>query len=560
MAKTRILVLGGGFAGMFSARELQRRLGDTAEIELINDENYFVFQPLLPEVAAGSITAPHAVTPLRFLLTGITVRKAVVHNVDFERQVVTIFQGVQRRPTEVTYDHLVVAMGQRTDLSRMPGMPEHALTMKTLEDARRLRAHVIERLEHADITRLPEVKREALTFCVVGAGFSGIETVGEMKELIDRSLKYYPNIDPSEVRVIVVEYLEKVLPELPPSLGAYAAKKLAERGIELKLGTGVASATGTSLTTSSGEVIGTRTIVATIGSAPSAVVREMPLELAGGRIAVERTLAAKGHANVWSLGDCALIPMKDGATERADFAPPTAQFAVREARHLAANIAAAIGGKPLAPFAYTSKGALASLGAKRGVAEVFGIKITGFPAWLLWRAYYVAFLPGFSTRIGVLLNWTMDALTPRTIVQVATAKPPSTRYVLYRAGDRIFEEGNRADGVYSVISGAVEMLRPDPETGERQRRVVGPGELFGARLLTGETRRSATARALEDTRVLLVEAEDVLKVADGFAGAREGLTAHLDHRGLHWAPQGLHGDHELTAPPDDTPAVARRAV
>lgn len=557
MAKERILVLGGGFAGMFAARELQQRLGGRAAVELINDQNYFVFQPLLPEVAAGSITAPHAVTPLRFLLKGVTVRKAVVHDVDFERRVVTVFQGVQRRPTEIGYDHLVVALGQTTDLSRMPGMPEHALTMKTLEDARRLRAHVIERLEHADITQLPEVKREALTFCVVGGGFSGIETVGEMKELIDRSLKFYPNIDPSEVRVIVVEFLDKVLPELPPSLGAYAAKKLGERGIELRLGIGVSSATGTALTTTDGEVIGTRTIVATIGSAPSSVVREMPLELVQGRIAVERTLAAKGQPNVWSLGDCALIPMKEGASERTDFAPPTAQFAVREARHLAENVAAAIAGKPLKPFAYTSKGALASLGARRGVAEVFGIKISGFPAWLLWRAYYVAFLPGLSTQLSVLLNWVLDALSPRTIVQVATAKPPSTRYVLYRSGDRIFEEGNRSDGVYSVISGAVEMVRTDPESGEQKRRIVQPGELFGARLLTGETRRSATARALEDTRVLVMEAEEVLKLADGFEGVRERLTAHLDDRGLSWTPGSLHGDHELTAPPDD--AAARRA-
>ncbi|MEL7138586.1 MAG: FAD-dependent oxidoreductase [Pseudomonadota bacterium] len=560
MTKERILVLGGGFAGMFAAKELKRRLGNRAEIELINEQNYFVFQPILPEVAAGSITAPRAVTPLRFLLKGIHVRKAVVHAVDFERQVVTIFQGIQRRPTEIAYDHLIVALGQTTDLSRMPGMPEHAMTMKTLEDARRLRAHVIEKLEHADISQVPEVKRDALTFCVVGAGFSGIETVGEMKELIDRSLGYYPNIDPSEIRVIVVEFLDKVLPELPASLGDYAASKLQERGIELKLGTGVASATAKALTTSTGEVIGTHTIVATIGSAPSPVVRGMALELEHGRIAVERTLRAKGHENVWSLGDCALIPMKEGASERTDFAPPTAQFAVREARHLAANIAAAIAGTPLQPFAYKSRGSLASLGANRGVAEVFGYKIAGFPAWFLWRTYYVGFLPGVWTRIGVMVNWTLDMLTPRSIVQIATTEPPSTRYALFRAGDAIFEEGTRADGLYSVISGAVELSRADPETGALETRLVKPGELFGARLLTGETLRSTAAIALEDTRVLLVEAEDVLKIADGFRGAREGLTAHLDNRGLRWSPEGLHGDHELTAPPDDAEGPLRKAV
>ena len=171
-------------------------------------------------------------TPLRFLLPGVFVRKAYIDSVDFEAKVVTVFQGVQKRPTEVGYDHLVITLGQRVDLSRTPGLAEHALTMKTLDDARRLRSHVIERLEHAEVTQVPEIKKEALTFCVIGAGFSGVETVGEMKELIDRSLKYYPNIDPSEVRVIVIEFAGRVLNELPEALANYAAKALERRGVE----------------------------------------------------------------------------------------------------------------------------------------------------------------------------------------------------------------------------------------------------------------------------------------------------------------------------------------
>lgn len=242
---TRVLILGGGFGGLFSAQEIKKRLGDRAEVEVINDQNFFVFQPLLPEVAAGSIAAPHAVSPLRFLLKDVLVRKARVHRVDFEKKHVVVFQGVQRRPTEISYDHLVIALGQSVDLSRIPGLSDHALTMKTLEDAQRLRAHVIEKLEHADITQLPEVKKEALTFCVIGAGFSGVETVGEMKELIDRSLKYYPNISPDEVRVVLVEFADRVLGELPEKLASYAKAHLEKRGIEVKLNTGISSATGT---------------------------------------------------------------------------------------------------------------------------------------------------------------------------------------------------------------------------------------------------------------------------------------------------------------------------
>ena len=522
----RILILGGGFAGLFAAREVKKRLGDNAEVELISEENYFVFQPLLPEVAAGSITAPHAVTPLRALLKGVFVRKARVHSVDVERQIVTVFQGVQRRPTEVSYDHLVVAMGQVVDLSRVPGLADHALTMKHLEDARRLRNHVIEKLEHAEITSLPEVKREALTFTVVGAGFSGVETVGEMKELIDRSLKFYPNVSPEEVRVVVVEFADRVLGELPESLGRYARRRLEERGIEIMLGKGVASATGTLLTLSDGTEIPTRTIVATIGNAPSPVVRDMPLEQQAGKIVVERSLNAKGRDNIWSIGDCALIPMKEGAEARDDFAPPTAQFAVREARCLAANIAASVAGNPLKPFVYKSQGALASLGARRGVAEVWGMKISGFPAWLLWRAYYVCFLPGFSTKVRVLLNWMMDALSARSVVQLKGAEPPVSRYVHYKAGDRIYEAGNRADGVYSIVSGAVE-LRQGDGNGEETVLRLGKGDHFGDGILVGENLRRSTVRALEDTKVLLLDRETYLQMVDAFPVLKDYFNEHL---------------------------------
>lgn len=538
--KPRILILGGGFGGMYAARELHRKLGDTAAIELINAENYFIFQPLLPEVGAGSIAPTHAVSPLRYLLNGVFVRKAWVDGVDFDRKVVTVFQGVQRRPTDVEYDHLVIALGQSVDLSRTPGLTEHALTMKTLEDARRLRAHVIERLEHAEITNLPEVKKGALTFCVIGGGFSGIEAVGEMKELIDRSLKFYPNIAPEEVRVIVIEFAKRILNEMPESLAGYAQQNLEKRGIEIKLGTGVTAATGTQLVTTTGEVIETRTIVATIGNAPSQVVREMDLPITAGRIAVDRTLAVPGREHVWSLGDCALIPMKEGATERADFAPPTAQFAVREARHLAANIDAAIKCQPLKPFEYTSQGALASLGGRRGVAEVWGVKLTGYPAWLLWRGYYLAFLPGIATQIRILVNWVLDGMSGARQVDLRGDVAPPVRHVRYRAGDRVFESGNRADGVYTLLEGAMELRQPDPRTGVEEVRRLGPGDHFGERSVLGRRRRTGTVRALEDSRVLVLDQDAFTKIAEGFPAFGDYFRKHLkENLDMDWNPPQL---------------------
>ena len=528
----RVLILGGGFAGLYAARNLQRLMGKKAAIEVVNRENYFVFQPLLPEVAGGAISAVNAVSPLRFLTREIFIRKAEVDSINPEAQTVTVFQGVQRRPTVLEYDHLIIALGSGSDLTRTPGLSEHAFTMKTLSDARRLRAHVIERLEHADITRLPEVKKGALTFTVIGGGFSGIETVGEIKELIDRSLRYYPNINASEIRVVVLEFADRILNEMPESLAAYAQNKLNERGIEVQLGVGVAEATGTQLVTTTGEVIDTRTIVATIGNTPAPVVAKMPLTLEQGRILVRRDFRADGFENIWAIGDCALIPMTDTASAREDFAPPTAQFAVREAKHLAQNVVAALQNQNLKTFHYSSKGLLASLGAGRGVAEVYGIKLTGRLAWLLWRVYYISFLPGMQTRISVLWNWLMDGFSPRSVVQINSEKPQDARYVLYRAGDRIYENGARSDGFYTIASGSVEITGIDPETGEETSRVLIAGDHFGERLLIGATRRIATAVAIEDTKVLVLTRDEFLKLAEGLPFFRAYFETHLQNSGL----------------------------
>lgn len=510
--KLKILVLGGGFAGMFSARELERRVGWAADIELINDVNYFVFQPLLPEVAAGAISTRDAVSPLRQLLPGVKIRQAQIFSVDLKRQVVTIFQGQQRRYTEVSYDHLVIALGQTVDLSRFPGLETHALKMKSLSDAHRLRNHVIDKLEHADVTEMPEVKNELLTFTVIGGGFSGVETVGEMRELIERSLKFYPNIDPAEIRILLIEYMDGLLAELSPSLGDYARQFLERQGVEVMLGTGVKEATGTQIETTKGEVIGTRTVVATIGNAPSALIRNMGLPDQHGRIQTDRKMRVEGFRNLWALGDAALIPLRDKPSERNHWAPPTAQFAVREARALAANMEAVIEAKEPADFVYASKGAMASLGARRGVAEVFGIRLSGYPAWLLWRLYYLSFVPGFSTKVRIAANWFLDAALGRSSVQTGAPRVSGTKYVRYRAGDRIFEAGNRADGFYIVIEGAVELRIHGTDGQPDIVREIGKNGHFGDRVLLGAGLRTGTVRALADTIVLVVQAEDFTRI------------------------------------------------
>ena len=528
----RILILGGGFSGFYAARNIQKLMGPQSEIEIVSRDNYFVFQPLLPEIAGGAISAINAVSPLRFLTKGISMRKAEIDSIDPILQQVTVFQGVQRRPTILEYDHLVIALGSGSDLSKTPGLSEHAFTMKTLSDAQRLRAHIIERLEHADITRLPEVKKGALTFSVIGGGFSGVETVGEIKELIDRSLVEYPNIHPSEIRVVLLEFSKRILNEMPESLANYAYANLEKRGIEIQLGVGVVKATGTQLVTSENEVIDTRTIVATIGNTPSAIVANMPLSLQNGRVLVGRDFKVEGQDNIWAIGDCALIPLTENATKREDFAPPTAQFAVREAAHLSLNIKNVIEKKNTKPFKYKSKGSLASLGAGRGVAEVLGLKLTGRVAWLLWRVYYISFLPGAQARVSVLWNWLMDGVSRRSVAQINSQNDSGTRYVCYRAGDRIYENGSRADGLYTIVSGSIRITSTNDETGSEENRILGEGEHFGELILLGATRRIATAVAVEDTKVLVVTRQEFLKLSEGLPFFNNYFSEHLKASGL----------------------------
>ncbi len=516
MAKKKIVIIGGGFAGVFAAKELRRKMGNDADIELINKDNYFVFQPLLPEVAGGGINSSDAITSLRLLLKNVQVRLAEVINVDFEQKVITVLQGTRRMPVEVEYDQLVLAMGQTADLSRFPGMTEHALTMKYMGDAFTLRNHVIRCLEHADVAQVPEIKKRLLTFLVVGAGFSGVETVGEIKHLIDKSLKYFPNISPDEIEVKLIEFADRILLELPASLGEYAQKQLEKNGIEVLTNVGVNSATATSAELSTGDIIPTKTVVATIGTGPNPLVEKLGLEMQWGKIKVDRCMRVHGKDDVWALGDAALIPLTDNPSERHDFAPPTAQFAVREGKQLGLNIRRVLHGWELKEFAYVSQGSMASLGASKAVAEVNGIKLKGFMAWLLWRSFYLSFLPGFVTKMRVLLNWMLHPFVPRNISLIEPPKRAATKYVHFRKGDVVFDRGMIADGFYTVMEGKFELDFKDAETGKHIQRTYGPGQHFGERIILGRDKRTGKVRATENSICLWVARDDFKRFARGF--------------------------------------------
>jgi NADH:quinone reductase (non-electrogenic) len=514
--KKKVLVIGGGFGGVFAAKALERLGRGKLEVELVNGNNYFVFQPLLPEVAASSIHSADAVVPLRQLLRHLQVRQAEVMGIDFAKKSVTVVQGTRRVPVDLAYDELVIALGTGVDLNRFPGLPEHALTMKDLADAHRLRTHVIGCLETADITDEPEAKRQLLTFVVVGAGFSGVETVAELRELVRRALKYYTNIKTDEIRFYLIEYANRILPTFPADLAEYATRRLQIHGIEVLTGAGTKSATGTAVELTDGRIIPTSTIVATIGNGPHRLVEALGLDMHWGRIRTDRFMRVPGLDGVWALGDSALIPLVDNPGEDpAHYATQTAQFAVREGRQMADNIVAKIEGKALKPFAYTSKGSLASLGMSKAVADVYGIKLSGTLAWLLWRGFYLSFLPGFAAKFRVGVTWLLNSVMPPNIVQIQST-PPATRYIHYRKGDRVFEPGMLIDGFYTVTKGSFKLTIDNSETGEHFEKVFGPGEHFGERVLLRSALRTGLVVALEDGILLFIAQKDFTRFARAF--------------------------------------------
>jgi len=514
--KKKVLVIGGGFGGVFAAKELARKGRDEFDIELINNNNYFVFQPLLPEVAAASIHSSDAVAPLRLLLRRVQIRQAEVMGIDFDRKVVIVVQGFRRLPVELAYDELVIALGMSVDLKRFPGLPEHALTMKNLSDAHRLRTHVIGCLEMADVASDAEIKRQLLTFVVVGAGFSGVETVAEVNELIRRALKYYPHITQDEIRVFLIEYADRILPTFPADLAEYATQRLKIHGIDVMTGIGTKAATSTAVELADGSIIPTRTIVATIGNGPNPLVEALGLDMHWARIKTDRFMRVPGRDGVWAVGDAADIPLVDEPGEDpAHYAPQTAQFAVREGRQLAQNLIAKRQGKELKPFAYESKGSLASLGMSKAVAEVYGIKLSGTLAWLLWRGFYLSFLPGFATKLRVLVNWVLNLFVPPNIVLVDSSQP-GTRYIHYRKGDKVLEPGMVIDGFYTVVKGSLKLTIDNPETGEHFEKIFGSGDHFGERVLLKSALRTGLVVALEDSVVLWIPQQDFTRLARAF--------------------------------------------
>lgn len=421
----RVLILGGGFAGVETARHLEAltRRRDDVEVWVVNRENFTLFTPLLPEVCSGQLEARHCVTALRAQLRAPSswAVTADVQGIDLDGKVVTVLGG-DGGTHRLHYDSLVIALGGETATFGIKGIREYAVGMKTLADAFALRNRIIEMLERAELETDPDRRQAHLSFVVGGGGFSGVETAGEVEDFVRRvRRRYYPKIREDELRFHIVELKDRVLPEMPAEMGEYAANKLRKRGYRIHLGTAMKEVRSDGVVIGDGDWIPARTVIWTGGVQPSPAVRDAGIEVdRAGRAIVDAAMRTS-RPGVWAIGDCARIPR----AEEEGFHAPTAQNAVREAKRLARNILATIDNRPdlLEPFRYEVIGTLASIGHHTGVGVVFGLRVRGWLAWFMWRGYYWSRVPGIGGKVRVGFEWLLNALFGSDPVQLKVDYP-----------------------------------------------------------------------------------------------------------------------------------------
>jgi NADH:ubiquinone reductase (H+-translocating) len=518
LGRARVVVLGGGFGGAYTAMHLERLAakGAPVDVALVNRENYLVFQPMLAEVIAGDVGILDTVSPLRQLLPGTDVYVREIEGVDLDRRVIALGAGLTPQTYELGFDHLVLALGNVTDFRGVPGLPEHAMPFKTLADAVQIRNHVIHVLEQASIVDDPELRRTMLTFVVAGGGFSGTETAAALNDFVHKAARHYRSIPRRDVRIVLVHSGKNVLErELTPRLARYATRTLAEQGIELLLGERLVAASPHGAVLSSGERISTRTLISTVPSSPNPIAEPLGLPTAQGRIECERTAAVKGHPGIWAIGDCALVVMPTGEPS-----PPTAQHAIRQAKLVAQNILATHTGRASRPFGFTGLGKLGALGHHRAVAELPGaITVEGVSAWLLWRAIYWSKLPGAARKTRVAVSWLSDLVLPAHPVQLNLGGGRGATQAHYEPGETVFEEGEVGDSLYMILAGQVEVIK---RVGSQTEivRTLGPGEYFGEMALLGRHPRSAGTRASSALDLLVLPASDFSALADSLSEFR----------------------------------------
>jgi len=532
MNKKKIVILGGGFGGVYTASYLEKYLRKVKdyEIVLINRENYFVYQPMLAEVVGGSVGIIDTVSSLRKRLPRTTLYIKDIESIDLNKQIIQLYPQFSHKSLIVKYDHLVLGLGNVTDFRNTPGLHEHALPFKNLSDALRIRNHIIDTIEAASIEEDPELKKSLLTYLIAGGGFSGTEIAAEINDLVYSLAKKFPTINRKDIKVYLVHSKERLLEkELSESLSVYAGKILEKRGLNIIFKKRLATATPEGALLDDGTRIKSKTIISTVPSSPNPLIESLDLPQEKGKVITEPTLQAQGKNNIWAIGDCAYIP----DTQTGSICPPTAQFAIREAKTLAKNITAEIKGKPKSQFCFKSLGMLGALGHHSAVAELFGfIKVSGFLAWLMWRVIYWAKLPGFDRKIKVALSWFLDMIIPIEAVQLKLSPSQGINSLHFEPGDIIFNEGDVGDYLYIIVKGKVEILKKNLEK-DVHIAFLGEGEFFGEMSLLNEKRRNATVKCIDAADILAIRKSDFGALIANFPKLKEQIQTTEEKRKHH---------------------------
>ena len=435
MTKKRILVLGGGFAGVDCTKKLENYFQSNYDIEitLVSDDNFLLFTPMLPQIVAGTITPRHIVMPLRALCKKARIYESVVRDIDPIQQHVTLEGTPEKIGIRIHYDYLVIALGSKTNFFGLKNVERNSFTMKTLADAISLRNRIIDMLEQAENEKNSKIKQRLLTFVIVGGGFAGVETAGEINDFLSEAISYYHNIKQDDVQVILIEAVSTILQGFNENLSEHAHNKLEKNGIKILLQTAVTSFDGknvmikklsnTSSNVKQEDVIDSHTLVWTAGITPVEIIQNSVFKLKNGKIIVNKFLEIPNHPEIFAIGDCSQFDIDDVSKF-----PPTAQLAEAHAKLAAYNIKQSIENKEKKKFVYKWKGQSAIIGKHYGIAESMGIKITGFWAWVLWRNYYLNKMPSIGKRIRVWLDWNIDLFSRIDISRYGFKRDTSKEY------------------------------------------------------------------------------------------------------------------------------------
>ena len=425
--RKHVVILGGGFGGVYAALEFERilRRESSFDVTLVNRENFFLFTPMLHEVASSDLDMTNIVNPIRKLVRRVEFVHGEVASIDLEQQQVRVTHGETHHGHTLPYDHLILALGSVTNFYNLSGLAERALTMKTLGDAIYLRNRMIAHLEEANFECAASLREPLLTFVVAGGGFAGVETIAGMNDFLREALSFYPHLKPEVLRLVLVHSGPVILPELGEALGRYAQEKLLARGVEIHTNTKVVKLSDNEVHLSDGACITSRTLVWTAGTSPNPLLSTLPCQTKSGRVLVNDCLEVPGWPGVWALGDCAVIP--DPLTGGSH--PPTGQHALREAKIAARNVLASLQGSDKQPFRFRTLGQLAAIGRRTGVARILGFNFSGVIAWSLWRFIYLSKLPRIEKKVRVVLDWMLDVIFSKDLVQFHIARgqaPPVT--------------------------------------------------------------------------------------------------------------------------------------